>query len=295
MTKAILNINHLHFTLNSRISTESKRVVLHMCFFTCIIVIIFLCQIGFIYESYDARLKNYQFFHLEMDLETRTMIFKVYTITMVFTYTNNIITVTYISMLCSSVYASLGNIIHLYRKSINKSLTTERLDARIILKSITTFRQVVIVVKNTDCAFSKSSLFLFGTYISCFFHMLSLIVMAENTYKVTTSTIITLTAFIIALVQFLNLVGTASSINKEDEILKKSVIFCLEKALASVKPVGDSSTKLQLVSLLCDSIRGTPLFVSGGEMFEIKKGIILTTVGAIITYGVLLLQFSHYF
>ena len=293
INKAILHAIKLSFLLDLYGIRRNYITILCICFCILLFIINFVGQIEFIFDNYETRLKIFHFFGITMDENVRALIFQIYTGAMLFTYTTNIIAIIYISLLCSKLYESLGKIVEMYRKLLLREFSGIHSNERFIFKFIAIFRKIVTVVSEVDSALSKCSLFLFGTYISCFFHTLSAIISKKDTYKMTISTIITLSSSTIAVFQFLILVNSASIIIKEDEMLKRTVILCAEKMFYSNKSGEFSLPRLQSISLLCDSIRGISLCVNAGGMFQIQKGVILKMTGAVITYGVLLFQLGY--
>ncbi|GIY75486.1 uncharacterized protein CDAR_21481 [Caerostris darwini] len=103
----------------------------------------------------------------------------------------------------------------------------------------------------------------------------------------------TLACFGKSVFEFLSVVCSAGKIGQEDDALKKLVVRFSEKAAYNFYVDGKICLpKLHCFGLLAETIRGTTLELSGGNLFVLKYNLILSVIGLMVTYGVLIFQFK---
>lgn len=159
---------------------------------------------------------------------------------------------------------------------------------------LTGFRRIVECIGSVEAGFSYTNLFLIAANVSSFFIFFSVAVSEENSYHQTMVSVLIVSVLSLSLLQFMSVVGTAARVCREDEALKKLAIRCSEKAFSTSDFQGKvSMPKLHCFALLADTIRGTSLELTGGDMFVIKNNFILSVGGVMLTYGVLIFQFGN--
>ncbi|GIY55407.1 uncharacterized protein CDAR_531 [Caerostris darwini] len=97
-----------------------------------------------------------------------------------------------------------------------------------------------------------------------------------------------LLTFLMSVVIFFSLTTAGGSANLAHNFLKVKVLESIDNILDKVP------YEIEIMStykILSESITNVPIDFTAGDMFSINKTLILTTAGAMVTYGVLMFQF----
>ncbi|GIY75485.1 uncharacterized protein CDAR_21471 [Caerostris darwini] len=201
----------------------------------------------------------------------------------------------FVSLLSYEIYTTLSEGVRRYRKSLEKLIGNSNVSSISIQKYLENFRRVVDCVEIVEAAFSRNTLSLVVSNIGAFFLMLSAIADGQTLNQPTMVLIFIIGSFCASVFEFIAVTSGAISLSREDDALKRLVIRFSEKPFL----VEDSSTnnnisfpRLHCFSFLTDTIRGKSLQLTGGKMFVIKSNFILSVVGFMLTYGVLIYQFG---
>ncbi|KAG8189197.1 hypothetical protein JTE90_013731 [Oedothorax gibbosus] len=253
---------------------------------------IMVINILFLKQTHKARMDSQKFFGMVLSTDMRKYYMYTHYFLFVFTSTFSLVTQMFVSLLSFNTFLGLSKDIKKYRESLAKLVANNYKDEVCIHDYLVGFRRIVDCISGVEAGFSYTNLFLIGANVSSFFIFFSIAVSAENGYHQTAVAALITSVLLLSLIQFLSMVGTAARVCKEDDALKKLVIRCSEKAFSDFQGKV-SLSKLHCFALLADTIRGTPLELTGGDMFVIKDNFILSVAGVMLTYGVLIFQFGN--
>ncbi|GFV34067.1 uncharacterized protein TNCV_3979151 [Trichonephila clavipes] len=157
------------------------------------------------------------------------------------------------------------------------------------------FRQIVDCVDNVEAGFSWSILFLIISNVISFFLILSVLATGVNYFQRQLLASIVVSS-IVSLVEFIAIAKSGIQLSKEEDALKKLVAYFSERSFLTNEGLTKekvSLPRLHSFSLLANTIRGTTIELTGGGMFALNNAFLLSVVGIMFTYGVLIFQFGR--
>ncbi|KAG8189196.1 hypothetical protein JTE90_013730 [Oedothorax gibbosus] len=258
-----------------------------------LIFTIMAINILFLKQTHKARVDSQKFFGMVLSTDMRKYYMYTHYFLFVFTSIFSLVTQMFVSLLSFHTFLGLSKDIKKYRESLAKLLVSNFKDEVYIHGYLVGFRRIVDCISRVEAGFSYTNLFLIAANVSSFFVFFSIAASAENGYHQTAVAVLITSVLLLSLIQFLSMVGTAARVCKEDDALKKLVIRCSEKAFSDFQGKV-SMPKLHCFALLANTIRGTTLELTGGDMFVIKDNFIMSVVGVMLTYGVLIFQFGNH-
>ncbi|GBN43240.1 hypothetical protein AVEN_31147-1 [Araneus ventricosus] len=295
IVKAIREINRLSPKLEQNCrKTDICTVFLAVCIGS-FIIIISISQFLFLRQNLRKKLLSKKMFGYE--LPNIVWLFYAYThgIFFVLTYTNGLLTMLFVTLLSFKTFSDLSETVRRYRRTLLKFITLGSLDEFCVQERLANFSQLVDCTNYVEEGFSGCALFLIGSNVSCFFLLFSGIASGDQAYQHRMVLLFTTSGFAMSAFEFLCVVRSANKVCDEDEILKKSVVRLSEKGIWGFSQQENRIclSKFHCLALLADTIRGTVLELTGGNLFVLKNNLILSIVGLMLTYGVLIFQFGH--
>lgn len=293
ISRTIHNLECLSYKLKHNIYIGSKHSFKLTLLLGFLSFIIFIAQVFFYFhESQISRFKVVNIFTYALTNKTRILYLNVYHLSVVFTYTTSTVTICVVALISFNVFTTLSNIIKHYRLRLGKQLLQVDLENPKSLSNITIFREIVECVYDVEETFNYSSLLLYGTSITWLFNSFNVAIVKDSAYKNALAYGFIAITFFMALVIFIMVTYSASKVKTEDDILKNCLVrYSENQFLNSSRHKRYDSLTLYNVIILPRTIQGVKLYLTGGGMFIISKGLILTVIGIMVTYGVILLQF----
>ncbi|GBN30507.1 hypothetical protein AVEN_144950-1 [Araneus ventricosus] len=293
--KAIQNVYHLSSLQNTPIRGIDACAI----FFTICIIIPFIAVFSsttlYMYYSHEFRMMTDDFFGSIRSYGLQTLHVYAHSIAFVFTYVSNALTMVFFSLLSHEIFTSLSDLVLSYRRSLQKILNCDSVSEIKVRDCLTDFRRIVDCTELVEAAFSWISLFLVLSNVSAFFLMLSALADGRTKYLQTLNLIFITGSFALSVTEFVALTSGAIKLYKEGGALKKLSVPFAERTFLTYNSRKDhmSLKRLQYFSMMAETLRGATLEMTGGKMFVIKNSLILSIVGSMVTYGVLVFQFGH--
>lgn len=201
-----------------------------------------------------------------------------------------------ILIFCSSIYTIAKRIVLAYHDSIKKY---NRDNHRVILTNNTLsvylsyYNRITQCIAEIDDVLSPCVLLLYGLMVSAQFYTLTVLISNDTEPTSFTIGLHNSIVFLLTTVAFLVVTLTASKITEIAEDIKRSLQKLSEKVINADGTIvcgdGINNTYLVLVSIL----NGTQLTFTGWKMFNINRSFILTTMGVMISYGVIIVQIGR--
>ncbi|GBM58517.1 hypothetical protein AVEN_124726-1 [Araneus ventricosus] len=189
-----------------------------------------------------------------------------------------------ILLLSSTVYFYLSETVCGFGFKLKKRFESKALSQISVAENICTFQKLLRMVWKVDKAFSTAVLFLYGSSVSCFFNALSVVFGAKKIFVALC--IFAAAMFATSLGSFFLLTHAGNRVNWKFQELRNSLISCSSLALHSSMNVRE----LASFNIMVQDIRNSDMHLTGGDMFIIRKDMILTVAGVMISYGVLIFQ-----
>lgn len=304
--KTIKTLTQLSLELDANHYIGSRHSIVLAFVLTTFVSIIFVAQIVFYFDkSHDARWTSIKIFGLVLSNSSRRIYLDVYHCCVVFTYTNSTVTVCLMSLVSYNVSIALRDIIKSYRKRLKIFLMHPNPTVGEIFASVTLFRRIVCCTRDVEHSLSLCSLFLYGASVTWLFNSFNVVIVRDSVYHTKLAYAFVGITTGMALIVFLTMTQGASRVISEDEKLKRLTVRFAEKPFQTIGSsnfqIGDASlfqvchlSMMHHLKLLTRVIRGNRIYLTAGDMFVMRKSLILTVLGVISSYGVLLHQFGDH-
>ncbi|KAF8766733.1 hypothetical protein HNY73_019767 [Argiope bruennichi] len=192
----------------------------------------------------------------------------------------------YVFLLCSNLYETLARLIVVYGEKLKKRSERMAWSAETIPDDINMFKQLTFRIHEVDDAVNMYVFFLYGALISGFFNTVSVIVAQNSLFKTTSSIVYIIWIVVTAIWVLLGMSHLGSNIYDKGEEVKRQMVEYSDKFIR----YSPSLSAMQVFNVLFDIIMSANMTVTGGGMFIINYGLILTIASVMVTYGVLILQ-----
>lgn len=189
-------------------------------------------------------------------------------------------------MFCCNFYKAAQLILSEYGKKLLDNSKTTYFSKILLINYISTYKTIVRTFKDIDESVSSSSLLLYASSICCFFNTLSILLSDPKSLSELLVLSQMMISLILSVIIFFALTSTGSKANDEFESLQLTTVESAEQVLVRYY---DTQNVLSF-RVLTDSIVNLRPTFTGWNLFTINKSLILTTAGAMITYGVLVFQ-----
>lgn len=200
----------------------------------------------------------------------------------------SIFTVAICILACINVHIILRRLISNFGSTLLENLKNNPTKEE-LTKNFVAFRRIICGVNQADEVLSFCTFFSYVTCISCFFYIVSSFLVNEQ--KIFSRPFFAAEHFSVFLFSnfiFLAITCSASKVATAVEDLKKSV-----NCMSEVVMKGNLPCDILLnFMILIDNIKCTNVGMTGWGMFTITRGFVLTTLGVMITYGMILFQFG---
>ncbi|GFT45007.1 uncharacterized protein NPIL_650191 [Nephila pilipes] len=247
------------------------------------------------YERHDAKGPSQKFFDQILVFQQQKVHVYLHSCLIIISYPIDLLTIMFISLLSFETFSSLSEGVKTYRKSLIREIVS-RPDQISVQEYLIAFRRIVDCIDSVEAGFSWNILFLIVSNISSFFLVLSIIAVGIDHFQIMLLASI-IGSCIVSLVEFTAVTRSVILLNGEEDSLKKAVIRFSERPILCDEYLTKekmSWTRLHSFSLLANTIRGTTIELTGGGMFVLNNSFILSVVGVMFTYGVLIFQFGRY-
>lgn len=190
-------------------------------------------------------------------------------------------------MACCNVHVILKRIIKSFGNSLIENLKNNPTKES-LANDFVTFRRIIYGINQADDVLSFCTFFAYVACISCFFNTLSSFLVVEKLIDHPFLAIDIFSVFLFSVIIFVTITCSASKVSTAAEELKNQ-INCMSEIV--LKKDLSQDTLLSFM-ILIDNIKSANAGMTGWGMFTITRGFVLTTVGVMISYGVVLFQFG---
>ncbi|GBN52311.1 hypothetical protein AVEN_65588-1 [Araneus ventricosus] len=202
-------------------------------------------------------------------------------------YSFTVFTVAVSILSCCNVHLILRRLIKSYGDSLVENIKSDSSKEN-FAKEFSTFRRIIYAMNEADDAMSFIVFFTYVTCISCFFNTLSGFLASNGVFEKPCLAAEMALTFIFSVIIFSTMTCSAAEVSTAGERLKQRVLCISDIVLQRNLP----SDALMEFMILTDGIKTANISMTGWGMFTITRGFVLSTVGVLITYGVLLFQFG---
>lgn len=188
-------------------------------------------------------------------------------------------------IICCSTYKLADSMMKSFSENFGKHSASMIFSKSTVISLISTYRQLLTICKDIDNVISGMTFFLYAASVTCFFNTVSLIL--SDTFLTDISMIVqVIINLAMALLIFFSLTYTGESVHSNHENLKMLMIEGVEK----IFNVTEDYHMMSIYGMFIESVNNINIYFTGADMFQINKSLILTTAGAMLTYGVIIFQ-----
>ncbi|KFM78150.1 hypothetical protein X975_24009, partial [Stegodyphus mimosarum] len=178
-------------------------------------------------------------------------------------------------IICSNLYFASTSLLMTYGQGFSKITSADGMNKKRLVSFISAYRQIISCIGEIDAAVSGISLLLYATSVTCFFNMISIMLLDANIRSDVVILVQAALTFIMGLVIFFSLTNTGSPVISQYETLKSIITKNTENIFMEV-----SDTQIMIIcNSLIQIVNNNYACFTGGGMFNINKGLLLTTAG----------------
>jgi hypothetical protein len=200
-----------------------------------------------------------------------------------------------ILIFCSSIYTVVKRIVYAFHDQIKQHnresqillLTNDMLSAY-----LNYYNRIIQSVSEIDKVLSPCVLLLYGLMVSGQFYTLTVLISKDTEVTSVTTGLHNFLVFLLTTVAFLVVTLTASKVTEISEDIKISLQKLSEK-VTSKDEISSGNSINNTYLILLAILNGTHLSFTGWKMFNINRSFILTTMGVMISYGVIIVQIGR--
>lgn len=200
-----------------------------------------------------------------------------------------------ILIFCCSVYTAAKRIIVSFHDHIKQSNRedTVPLTNSMISSYLNYYNRISQSVAEIDNVLSPCVLLLYGLMVSGQFYTLTVLISKDTEPTSLTTVLQNITVFLLTSAAFLVVTLCASKVTEVFEDAKRSLQKLSEKISSSDEKVFGGSNISNTYLILISILSGSHLSFTGWKMFNINRSFILTTMGVMISYGVIVVQIGR--
>ncbi|GFQ95275.1 uncharacterized protein TNCT_659101 [Trichonephila clavata] len=228
------------------------------------------------------------FFGYSFENEMKEKLLVAVRFSMAFTFISSSMMCSTTLLLSSTVYYYLSEAVYGFGLKLKKRFESKTFNQESISGNICMFEKIMTMVGEVDHAFSTGVLFLYGASVSCFFNALSIALSSKRIFI--TLYVFVAVMFAAALGSFFLLTHAGNRVNSKFQHLRNLLINCSGLVTQNYLSIRDLTT----FTIMAQDIRTADLHLTGGDMFIIRKDMILSVAGVMITYGVLIFQLDQH-
>lgn len=189
-------------------------------------------------------------------------------------------------LLCDSAFIALSDLIEGFCTNLKQQFRRRMFSRSSISAEIGILNAITAQVKVADKALNDCTLMLYGMFACLFYITVSIALSKEAIFKTKMVTTYIAWNFILVGLIFRRLTLSGDRVAVESQKLRSATA---ELSRRIVDHCADEKTLLAF-NILLGNIKDSKLVVTAGGMFVIEKGLFLTVIGTMVTYGVILFQ-----
>ncbi|GIY14752.1 uncharacterized protein CDAR_606961 [Caerostris darwini] len=286
---AIKNLIHLSTVMNPGVYIGSRYINIQIISFFVSVILLEVCiTVFFFYEHHEFYVRTIYFpsFIPAKFKETYTNFIG---LCIVATFGLSVSTCGYVFLLCTNLYETLANLICVYGDKLKERSQRMPWNVETIPIDINIFKHLIFRIHEIDAAINMYVFFLYGALISGFFNTVSVMVNDNAQFKTPSSLVYIIWVVVSAVTVLLFMSSRGSNICEKDAEVKRRMVEYSDQFIRYSPPL----PAMQVFNLLFEIVTKTNMIVTGGGMFVINYGLILTIASVMVTYGVLILQMDQ--
>ncbi|GFQ69783.1 uncharacterized protein TNCT_59611 [Trichonephila clavata] len=192
-------------------------------------------------------------------------------------------------ILCWNLYETMGKLAQVYAESLKEKCRLMTWNVEAIVDDLSIFKNLAFRLNETDEAVNAYVLLLYGALISGFFNTVSVMVTNDENYNTPPIIVYIFWIFLTATTVLLVMSYYGSNISNKGDEIKRQMVEYSDKFVRFSPPL----SAMQTFHFLFEIIMKANMVVTGGGIFVINFGLILSIASVMVTYGVLILQLDQ--
>ncbi|GFQ69785.1 uncharacterized protein TNCT_59621 [Trichonephila clavata] len=180
-------------------------------------------------------------------------------------------------------------LIRVYAQKLKERSRYMAWNVETISEDISIFKNLTFRLHEVDQAVNIYALLIYGAVISGFFNTVSVMVSGDESFKVPVTTVYIVWVFVNSVGVLIILSYYGTSIADQGNEVKRKMIEYSDKFVRFSPPL----SAMQMFQFLFEIVMKTNMMVTGGGIFAINFGLILSIASVMVTYGVLILQLDQ--
>ncbi|GFS88250.1 uncharacterized protein NPIL_702661 [Nephila pilipes] len=286
---AIKNLIHFSSVLNPGAFIGSRYIKLQLISFFASIFIMMACVTTFFFYELPDYIIQKIYIPPFVDENSRESFRNIVRVCIICTFGLSVTTAGYSFILCCNLYETMGKLIQMYGEKLKEQCRHMAWNVATIIDDISIFKNLAFRVYETDKAVNPYVLWLYGALICGFFNTVSVLVINDVSYKTAPIIVYIVWIFVTATTVLLVMSYYGSNITDKGDEVKRQMIEYSDKFIRFSPPL----SAMQTFHFLFELVMKANMVVTGGGVFTVNFGLILSIASVMVTYGVLILQLDQ--
>ncbi|GBM45563.1 hypothetical protein AVEN_152597-1 [Araneus ventricosus] len=286
MYKAIQNLIHLSSVMIPGEYIGSRSIMYQLVIYFAAVILLMFCVALFIFCEQREYYTHALYVPYFIPESLKGSYWNFVTISCVTTFGLSVSVSGYFYILSINLYGTLQKLISVYAEKLKERSQRMAWNVETLPDDISVFKNLSLRIHEVDHTINMYVFLFCGAMISALFHAASVLASKNEFFNSTYSKIYIVFLFMISFVTFFVMARHGSNIIDKGEEAKLRMVEYLDKFLR----YSPSHSSMQLINFLFEIVMKIDVKVTGGGMFAINQGLILSICSVVVTYGVLILQ-----
>lgn len=281
-------ISTLGTTLNFNSKKHLKNIRIQMNVYYVWIVAVSVIIAYIIWTFKITKLNYWWILGLKVEMQNYSLMIYFIRFSTVYCLTVTVGILCLAMMYCCNIYILASNMVKSFNQAFERYSLTKKYSKRSLLSYIALYERLVVSFKDMDEGISSTCFLLYTASVTSLFGSVSVAVSEKDDNTIIMTGLIVLGAILFMAI-FFSLTYTGTYVSSQHENLKMKLI---EEAESTLNIMDDLRLMLTF-KILVDTVNSVSIYFTGANMFTISKGLILTTAGSMVTYGMIIFQGSQ--
>lgn len=285
IVNAVKKVSYMKTELDSKAIEKNSRIKLHLflALLSCIMITLISIKF-FFYVQWDNHYERFKLLAPFMKDDPFLYQF-IWLNVFSFTYSYSMCwAISYVMLfLCSSAYNSTSQLFVSFENHIKRTLALSHVP---IHQNATIFKNIIISAKDIDKSFRICSFSIYVCMVSTLFNTIGVVLLDTQAFRHFAVITYLFSVSMFSLTAIFVLTFSGAKISEECDSLKEKLVELSSKVIRESPDV----YTILMFNLLFENIKSSKCYATALGLFRMTKRFILSIVGMLITYGVMIYQ-----
>ncbi|GBM45565.1 hypothetical protein AVEN_152598-1 [Araneus ventricosus] len=289
MYKATQNLIYLSSVMIPGEYIGSRSIMYQLVIFFAFVILLMFCVALFLFCEQREYYTHALYVPYFIPESLRESYWNFVSVSFVTTFGLSVSVSGFFYILSINLYGTLEKLVSVYAEKLKERSQRTAWNVETLPDDISVFKNIALRINEIDLAINMYVFFFCGAMISALFNAVSVLASNNEFYNSTYPKIYIVFIFISWFVTFFVMARHGTNIIDKGEEAKLRMVEYLDKFLR----YSPSHSAMQLFNFLFEVVMKIDVKVTGGGMFVINYGLILSICSVMVTYGVLILQLDQ--